>query len=104
MSLKIDFTKVAPRRKTDPGELFDWPRLARAGIGLWPEHVAEGDGEGGDIGSLLTEFGYETVDLGKTVEAFQRRICPARIDGIADGETVARLHGALQMARGLGYT
>ena len=23
-------------RKQDPGELFDWPRLAAAGIGLWP--------------------------------------------------------------------
>ena len=26
---------VAPGRKRDPGEKFDWQRLARAGIGLW---------------------------------------------------------------------
>ena len=26
---------IAPGRKRDPGEKFDWERLARAGIGLW---------------------------------------------------------------------
>ena len=26
---------IAPGRKRDPGEKFDWERLARSGIGLW---------------------------------------------------------------------
>ena len=35
---------VAPGRKRDPGEKFDWARLARAGIGLWvPPAPLEGD-------------------------------------------------------------
>ena len=32
----VGHSDVAPARKRDPGELFDWPRLARAGVGLWP--------------------------------------------------------------------
>src|SRR5579885_1109065 len=36
----VGHSDIAPERKADPGELFDWPRLARAGIGLWPEPAA----------------------------------------------------------------
>ena len=32
----LGHSDVAPARKCDPGELFDWARLARAGVGLWP--------------------------------------------------------------------
>ena len=28
---------VAPGRKQDPGELFDWPRLAKQGLAVWPD-------------------------------------------------------------------
>ena len=42
----VGHSDVAPGRKQDPGELFDWEGLARAGVGLWPHGVA--DAGGGD--------------------------------------------------------
>lgn len=87
----LGHSDVAPRRKQDPGELFDWRRLARAGLCLWPqpgEPVA-------DEARALAAYGYETVDVTATLIAFQRRFRPARVDGMADGETRALLGGLL---------
>ena len=93
----LGHSDVAPGRKTDPGELFDWPRLARAGIGLWPDDEGE-TGDPGDSEQLLVQFGYgigETVEMRTAaIEAFQRHFRPSRIDGVMDRETLGRL-GAL---------
>jgi N-acetylmuramoyl-L-alanine amidase len=78
---------VAPDRKQDPGELFDWARLAAAGIGLWPKAAAQPDG---DAQAMLKRFGYDP-SAGGAVAAFQRHFRPARIDGVADAETLGRL-------------
>lgn len=95
---------VAPGRKRDPGEKFDWKRLAQAGIGLWvpPAPLAGDIGLGpGDEGESVTAlqrallaFGYGVevtstygTGLEKAVEAFQRHFRPARIDGRADAST-----------------
>lgn len=108
---------VAPGRKRDPGEKFDWARLARAGIGLWvpPAPLEGGPGLGpGDEGEAverlqrgLLEFGYGVevtttygTGLEKVVEAFQRHFRPARIDGRADASTVATLDRLLAACEG----
>jgi N-acetylmuramoyl-L-alanine amidase len=80
----VGHSDVAPRRKQDPGELFDWPRLARAGIGLWPAAPGE---PSADPAADLARIGYELDDPGATAAAFQRRFRPSRIDGALDEET-----------------
>jgi N-acetylmuramoyl-L-alanine amidase len=103
----LGHSDVAPARKQDPGELFPWRRLAEAGHGLWVEPPASpgaplGEGEtGAGVFALqagLTRLGYDCApsgdyddDTAVIVAAFQRHWRPDRIDGLADGETRARL-------------
>jgi N-acetylmuramoyl-L-alanine amidase len=90
----VGHSDVAPRRKMDPGELFDWRRLARAGIGLWPGESGECVIEENAVRLMLSTIGYENEELFATLKAFQRHFRPARVDGRLDRET-ARLAKAL---------
>ena len=83
----VGHADVAPRRKRDPGELFDWRRLAGAGVGLWPAAAEPATADPEALRAMLAEIGYETRDLAATLTAFQRRFRPARVDGAVDAET-----------------
>jgi N-acetylmuramoyl-L-alanine amidase len=83
----LGHSDVAPQRKQDPGELFPWERLARAGIGLWPRAAATRRRK---AERLAAAIGYEVTEpLELVVAAFQRHWRPSRCDGVADAETLA---------------
>ena len=86
----VAHSDVAPDRKEDPGELFDWEGLAANGVGVWPAH--EGAPEG-DALTLLGRIGYRTdLPLALLLRAFQRHWRQEQVDGIADAGTLARLN------------
>jgi N-acetylmuramoyl-L-alanine amidase len=89
----IGHADIAPTRKEDPGELFDWSRLARNRIALArPERlIADPGWSEAAFGIALERFGYDITDLPAATRAFQRRFRQARVDGIVDGETSAIL-------------
>lgn len=89
----IGHSDVAPARKTDPGEMFPWDRLAEYGLALRTPDIVIGDpfDNDGAFYLALERWGYDITDGHKAVEAFQRRWRPHRIDGQIDGQLRAIL-------------
>ncbi|MGQ3045665.1 MAG: N-acetylmuramoyl-L-alanine amidase [Niveispirillum sp.] len=112
----LGHSDIAPLRKQDPGELFDWLGLAMAGVGLWPDpRPADGTAwEKDEIARLLERFGYQVAPdgiswdehraHGKTwddsteaaLSAFQRHWVPASTGKGMDRETVAALRALVR--------
>jgi N-acetylmuramoyl-L-alanine amidase len=96
---------VAPSRKQDPGELFDWHGRAAAGIGAWPAPTAADDGgyDTAAVRGLLARLGFDVPhgtawDDGAraALTAFQRHWHPERTGRDPDGETVRRLRALVR--------
>lgn len=114
----VGHSDVAPQRKSDPGELFDWAWLASQGVGIWPFEertdtvkpiVKEGD-EGHEVlwvQTSLASYGYQVPLTGifdiltkNVVIAFQRHFRTHDITGVWDSECAARLEKLLQVTGG----
>ena len=84
---------IAPDRKEDPGELFDWQGLASAGIGLWPEFppppgALDAGADAGALRANLAAIGYPVppeaqgeAAFATLLRAFQRRWRPGAVTG-----------------------
>jgi len=92
----VGHSDIAPERKSDPGELFDWARLARAGVGIWPPAFPAASGPTVDAARCLDDLasiGYCVVTGSPrpALVAFQRRFRQSCCDGRLDTQTAARL-------------
>lgn len=93
----IGHSDIAPTRKEDPGELFDWKMISEEGIGLWPDmpgnvkdDVLLKPGDSGvkvkKLQKRLAEYGYKIEETGEygietayVVTAFQRHFVPLNL-------------------------
>ncbi len=111
----LGHSDIAPGRKIDPGEAFDWAGLHQAGFGLWPDNVPIEDVPPLALGSedkavaplqkALAALGYQITADGvfgpqtqAVISAFQRHFRPAKIDGTADAETQTLVYAVCRLA------
>jgi N-acetylmuramoyl-L-alanine amidase len=87
---------VAPGRKIDPGERFDWQYLHARGVGHWVPPAAAcatplSAGELCEFQRLLAAYGYDIAVTGvidertrKATDAFTRHFRPELVTGVPD--------------------
>lgn len=104
---------VAPSRKIDPGEKFDWRFLHERGVGHWVEPAAIDASEAGlaagaagrevlEVQTALRSYGYGIKPTGVldpetwfALRAFQLHFRPSRVDGALDTSTRMTLERVL---------
>lgn len=113
----VGHSDIAPTRKEDPGELFDWKNLAFEGIGLWPDvkkvrkphHPVISPGEESievaRVQKMLADYGYHIKVDGfygpkseSIVKAFKRHFVHEYVNVVWDNMADARLQKLLEIA------
>jgi N-acetylmuramoyl-L-alanine amidase len=98
---------IAPQRKSDPGPMFPWQRLAQAGLIRWPDAMLVAQRlqafeqqlpDSAWFQRKLVQHGYvlscnnqSDEAMRQVLVAFQMKYRPSRFDGIPDAETAALL-------------
>ena len=93
----VGHSDIAPARKDDPGELFDWARLARASLALAiPDASFDPRWDDTGFAAALGRFGYDVTEPRAATAAFQRRFRARDWSGVIDAETRGLLFGLLR--------
>jgi len=110
----VAHSDIAPDRKDDPGERFDWAGLAREGVGLFPwwvpdlgtTGIAHAPTELRELRAALAEIGYRVAPegpldpaLATVLRAFQRHWRGEAVTGRPDAGTLARLLAVVELCR-----
>ncbi|MCV6596480.1 MAG: N-acetylmuramoyl-L-alanine amidase [Mangrovicoccus sp.] len=78
-SAVIGHSDMAPERKCDPGRRFDWARLARQGLALWPAPISPPEAAAIDpelFAANLRAFGYPKAPPEILLDAMRQRFRP----------------------------
>ncbi len=112
----IGHSDIAPNRKQDPGEFFDWKMLASEGVGLWPNvkkmwkssdmiiRPGEESVSTASVQKMLSDYGYhirvdgfygpKTEDI---IRAFKRHFVPEQLNAFWDKLADERIKALLKI-------